>query len=116
MVIKSSTSVIKFDKDTDSSSHATLVTIYWRNNFFQSISDYYILVQWIILFQLNTVLRKFDVTASKGTSAQYSSLCFNFTITNPFLFTVLDNTLVTSILSTGILQIVPVIFSVCHTT
>ena len=65
MVIKSSTSVKKFDQDTDSSSHATLVTIYWRNNFFQSISDYYILVQWIILFQLNTVLRKFDLTASK---------------------------------------------------
>ena len=43
----------------------------------------------------------------------YSNFRFNFTMSSPVLSAVLGNKLLISILSTGALQIVPVIFSIC---
>ena len=53
------------------------------------------------------------LTASNKTWFTYSNLRFNFTITNPVLYAVLNNKLLISISYTGTLKIVPVIFSIC---
>ena len=56
---------------------------------------------------------KAGLIPSNKTWPPYSNFRFNFTMSSPVLSAVLGNKLLISILSTGALQIVPVIFSIC---